>query len=47
MTADKKVSSTRETIAAVIAGGMVLISIIYWIVQIQGVMEMLKLAAGH
>ena len=44
MAEEKKISSTRETISAVIAGVMVLVSIVYWIVQIQGVMEMLKLA---
>jgi len=38
--------STREIVSAAIAGAIVLTAIIYWIVQIAGVMEMIKLANG-
>ena len=38
--------STREKIAAVVSGAIILGAIIYWIVQIIGVMEILKLAYG-
>ena len=44
MTDEKKASSTREIIAVVISGAMVLTSIVYWIIQIQSVMELLRLA---
>ena len=38
--------SPRELIAAVISGVMVVTAIVYWIIQIDGVMEMIKLANG-
>jgi hypothetical protein len=38
--------STREKIAAGISGGILVVIVIYWITQIVGVMEMLKLAYG-
>jgi hypothetical protein len=37
---------TREKIAAVISAAIVVTAVVYWIVQIKGVMEMLKLAYG-
>jgi hypothetical protein len=46
MTQQKKVSSTRETLSTVIAGAMVIATAVYWIIQIEGAMEMMKLAAG-
>ena len=42
---DKK-SGLQETIALVVSAAIVLGSIIYWIIQIDGAMEMLKLAYG-
>ena len=41
-----KQSKLQETIAAVVSGAIVLGAIIYWIVQISGVMEMMRLANG-
>jgi hypothetical protein len=38
--------STREKVAAVVSGAIILGAVIYWIVQIIGVMEILKLADG-
>jgi hypothetical protein len=38
--------STREKVAAIISGAIIIGAIIYWIVQIIGVMEILKLAYG-
>jgi hypothetical protein len=37
---------TREKIAAVVSAAIVLTFVVYWIVQIDGVMDMLKLANG-
>ncbi len=42
----EKSFSTREKIAAVASGAIIIGAIIYWIVQIIGVMEILKLAYG-
>jgi hypothetical protein len=42
--AEQRKTSVREIISAVIAGAMVLTAIIYWIVQIQSVLELIKLA---
>jgi hypothetical protein len=42
----EKSFSTREKIAAGVSGAIILGAIIYWIVQIIGVMEILKLAYG-
>lgn len=39
--------STREIVSAIISGAIVLGATIYWIVQIRGVMEMLRLARGE
>jgi hypothetical protein len=44
MTEAKKVTKTREVVSGAIAGAIVLTSIIYWIIQIQSVMELLRLA---
>jgi hypothetical protein len=41
-----KNSGLQETIALVVSAAIVLGSIVYWIVQIDGVMEMMKLANG-
>jgi len=38
--------STQEKIAAGISGGILIVIVIYWAIQIAGVMEMLKLAYG-
>jgi hypothetical protein len=38
--------STREKVAAGISGGILIAIVIYWITQIFGVIEMLKLAYG-
>ncbi len=46
MTSDNK-TTTREIVSGVIAGTMILTAVVYWIIQIQGVMEMLRLAAGE
>jgi type II secretory pathway component PulM len=37
---------TREKIALISGGAILVISVIYWIDQVLGVMEMLKLAYG-
>jgi hypothetical protein len=39
-------TSTREKIAIVVSAAIVVSSIIYWIIQIAGVMEELKKAYG-
>jgi hypothetical protein len=36
----------RELFAVVISSAMVITAIVYWIIQIDGVMAMFKLAAG-
>ena len=36
----------REKIATAISGGVVLFMIVYWLIQIVGVIEMLRLAYG-
>jgi hypothetical protein len=46
MTSNDKSFSTREKIAAAVSGAIILGAIIYWIVQIVGVIEILKLAYG-
>jgi hypothetical protein len=38
--------STQEKIAAAISGGILVVIAIYWVTQVIGVMEMLKLAYG-
>jgi len=45
MTTPKKMS-TRELVSAIISGAIVLTAVVYWIIQIQGVMEMFKLESG-
>lgn len=45
MNAPRKLS-TQEKVAAVTAGGILVAIVIYWITQIIGVIEMLKLAYG-
>ena len=40
------VVGTREKIAVAVSGAIVLASIIYWAVQISGVIETLRLAYG-
>jgi hypothetical protein len=45
MSAERK-ASMQEKIAAAVASAIVLTAIVYWIVQINGVLEMFKLAAG-
>ena len=42
----EKSFSTREKIAVGVSGAIILGAIIYWIVQIIGVMEILKMAYG-
>jgi len=37
---------TQEKIAAVVSAAIILTLIVYWIVQIDGVMDMLELANG-
>jgi hypothetical protein len=37
---------TREKIAAVVSAAILLTFVAYWIIQIDGVMDMLKLANG-
>lgn len=39
-------TSTREKVALAVSGGILLAIVIYWITQIVGVIEMLKLAYG-
>lgn len=41
-----KPSNTRETIALVISAAMILVSVVYWIIQISDVMETMRLANG-
>jgi len=36
----------REKVAAAVSAAIILTAAVYWIVQIQGVREMLKLAHG-
>lgn len=36
----------REKVAATVAGAVILVTVIYWITQIAGAIEMLKLAYG-
>lgn len=38
--------STREIVTAVIAGAIVLAAVVYWIIQIQGVLEVFKKIGG-
>jgi hypothetical protein len=38
--------STQEKVAVATAAGILVATVIYWIVQIVGVIEMLKLAYG-
>jgi hypothetical protein len=38
--------STREKVAAGISGSILVAIVIYWIMQVIGVIEMLKLAYG-
>jgi hypothetical protein len=45
MNAPRKLS-TQEKIATAAAGGILLAIVIYWITQIVGVIEMLRLAYG-
>lgn len=45
MNARRKMT-TQEKIAAAVAGGMLVVIAIYWITQIIGVIEMLRLAYG-
>jgi hypothetical protein len=45
MSNERKVS-TREKIAAGVSGALVLAIVVYWITQIAGVVEMLRLAYG-
>lgn len=37
---------TRQLVALIISGGVLAVTAIYWITQILGVIEMLKLAYG-
>ncbi len=36
----------RELVALIVSGSVVVVTLCYWIAQIAGVMEMLKLAYG-
>ncbi|MDT8429592.1 MAG: hypothetical protein RQ757_12615 [Pseudomonadales bacterium] len=45
MSNDKKLNK-REKWAASVSAAMITVIIVYWIVQINGVMEMLELAYG-
>lgn len=38
--------STREKIALGVSGAIVLVSVIYWLVQVSDVIETLKMAYG-
>ncbi len=38
--------STQEKVAIAAAGGILVASLIYWITQVVGVIEMLRLAYG-
>lgn len=42
-----KPATLQERIAAIVSAAIVLTLIVYWIVQIKGVLHMLDLAAGH
>jgi hypothetical protein len=42
----EKKFGAQEMIAAVIFGAIVLTAVVYWIVQIDGVLDMMKLANG-
>jgi hypothetical protein len=46
MTQKTKPTSAREAVAAIVSSAIVLASLCYWIVQIDGVRAMLKLAYG-
>ena len=37
---------TLEKVAAAVSIAMIVAFVVYWVIQIQGVMEMLKLAYG-
>jgi hypothetical protein len=39
-------SGAQEKLAAIISAAIVLTAVVYWIVQIKGAMDMLKLAYG-
>ena len=41
-----KTLDTREKIALTVGAAILVVSVIYWVNQILGVMEMLKLAYG-
>jgi hypothetical protein len=43
---ESKGLGTREKIAAVVSVAILFTFVVYWIVQIDGVMDMLKLANG-
>ena len=43
---ESKGLGTREKIAAVVSAAILLTFVVYWIIQIDGVMDMLKLANG-
>ena len=43
---DQKKLSTLELVALTVSSIIVATNVVYWIVQIKGVREMLKLAAG-
>lgn len=43
---NEKSFSLREKIAVAASAAIVLATVIYWIVQVRGVMEMLELAYG-
>lgn len=45
-TAEHGQSSTIEKVAAVTSAAIVLTGVVFWIIQIRGVMEMLELAYG-
>ena len=46
MNSERHKLSTREKVAAGVSAAIVLATVIYWITQIAGVMEMLELAYG-
>jgi hypothetical protein len=43
---DQKKMSRREIATSVISGAILIAAVVYWIIQIDGVMEMMKLARG-
>lgn len=45
-TADKRGLSKAELIAAGTSIGIITVGVIFWIIQIRGVMEMLEMAYG-